>query len=314
MTSKGSRILMLIMAGVILTPATFVVYRATAQEQHREREVLHRDRLEAHLAELREVMERHEQELEELHELEEHADDDRAHNEIVARRRQVERELQNIRVRHEDIIHELEDREFEARRRHEDEPHDHEHDNHEHHGPEHHGPEAHVEHMMDRVHALHEAAERVAQTGMEDIARELHHRAEELEKQLHHQHHDGGNHELHEVIHHLVESNHQLREEVRELHHRLDHVVELLEVLHHSESDEDRVYYDDDDDFEPTPELDRTEDESDDFELPAPDAEEDVEDRPFEKTEAVDIPEIRADFPEVEEGEAIDSSEDFFEE
>ena len=233
MFSKSTKLLTILGLCLIATPASWIVMRAKAQEHHEEREVEHRERLDAHLAELHEQIEARERQLAELHEVAERSDgNERELDEIAERRHQIERELEQLHQRHEAIIREAEGHRTEHARRHEEEPHDH----------EHRGPE---EHAVARIHALHEAAERLAQAGMGDMAHELHRRAEELESELHRPERPEPGHELHEMLHHLVESNHQLREEVRELHHRLDHVTALLEELHHSRIDEGEDAFED---------------------------------------------------------------------
>ena len=80
---------------------------------------------------------------------------------------------------------------------------------------------------MERVHALHEAAERLERSGLPDLARDLHQRAEQLEREIHQ--HQGGRHEPEAGLNELMENMHQLRGEVREIKEKLDHILHRLE-------------------------------------------------------------------------------------
>ncbi|MEZ6130122.1 MAG: hypothetical protein R3C59_15665 [Planctomycetaceae bacterium] len=104
-----------------------------------------------------------------------------------------------------------------------------------HRGPDHRGPDQ--RHVADRlpdhrnpddwqqrVHALHEAAERLDHGGLNDMAHELRRQAEQIEREFH----SRGNHHdetLQELMHNVSE----LRREVREVHERLDVVLKQLE-------------------------------------------------------------------------------------
>lgn len=89
-------------------------------------------------------------------------------------------------------------------------------------------PQDRPQEAMGRVRALHEAAERVAASGLHDIAGELHRRAEELERQIHREQHEPP---AADIAGPLMEQMHQLRGEVRELHEKLDLVLRNLREL-----------------------------------------------------------------------------------
>lgn len=80
---------------------------------------------------------------------------------------------------------------------------------------------------MERVRAMHEAAERLAHGGLEDMAHELHRRAEEMEQDLH-QHHGRENHPE-ELLHEIMENMDQLRREVRELNEKMNLILRRME-------------------------------------------------------------------------------------
>ncbi|MCA9062045.1 MAG: hypothetical protein KDA96_03275 [Planctomycetaceae bacterium] len=101
-----------------------------------------------------------------------------------------------------------------------------------------HGEHRGAEEPMARIHAMHEAAERLAQGGLPDLAHELHQRAEQMERELMAQHHAGRPGQSGDAHQHVAEQLEQLRHEVRELHHKLDRIMELLEQnqRHHAAS------------------------------------------------------------------------------
>ena len=84
--------------------------------------------------------------------------------------------------------------------------------------------------MMRRIHALHEAAERLQQGGLQDMAHQLRQQAAEMERMFDRmQHRNGGpDHPPVEAIHHLSEQIEQLRGEVRELHEKLERLTNML--------------------------------------------------------------------------------------
>lgn len=106
-----------------------------------------------------------------------------------------------------------------------------EHPHHEHEG------DARVRELHERLETLNRAADSVAQAGLDDMSRELRHRADALRQELeHHVHRAEG--EVHRAVGHegpppevreMFELVHGLHNEVRELHRKTDRILELLE-------------------------------------------------------------------------------------
>ena len=95
--------------------------------------------------------------------------------------------------------------------------------------------------VMRRVIALHQAAEKLHQAGLQDMAHNLHQQAEEMEQHFHHMmkeraqaargpRPDGPHHP--DTVQHLAEQVERLRHEVRELHAKLDRMLHMMEEAH----------------------------------------------------------------------------------
>lgn len=127
-------------------------------------------------------------------------------------------------------------REVEAQRGHRDEharrEHaEHNHDDSEHHAEGHHDVHEHGDHggrfhvEMEKIRALHEAAERLKHGGLHDMAHQLHRQAEEIEKAIDRSHRPAAEHLLMEIMQNME----QLRREVREVNERLDVITRRLD-------------------------------------------------------------------------------------
>ncbi|MEQ9409673.1 MAG: hypothetical protein RIK87_18200 [Fuerstiella sp.] len=135
--------------------------------------------------------------------------------EVLEHHELMEREERRREHRHPehrtspDVRHEAEHREREERRERE----------------EHRGPEQ----AMQRVHALHEAAEHLAHSGLPDVAHELRRRAEELERDIHAQHAHGP--EPVAMLREVMANMDQLRHEVRQVNQKLEMVLKRLNLV-----------------------------------------------------------------------------------
>jgi hypothetical protein len=131
-----------------------------------------------------------------------------------------DQEREDLQEKLKELGHEMAELQEESARNHKE----HEHGDHEH-------PQ------LKKVHALREAAQRLEASGVEDFARELHHRAEELEREMHRPQ-EGPE----AVIHEMLQNIDQLRHEVRQMHEKLDHILDLLkdgDRRHRHKEDED---------------------------------------------------------------------------
>lgn len=149
---------------------------------------------------------------------------EREKREVIGQIEHADNDKQRERL--SQLLHEIENRQRQMRERlQQHHPHGEHHPGH----PEGHHPEGHGERdgEMGRVHAMHEAAERLAQGGLEDMARELHMRAEQLEREIHGHREQGPPPEA--VLMEIMENMDQLRHEVRELHEKLDMVIKKLD-------------------------------------------------------------------------------------
>ena len=78
---------------------------------------------------------------------------------------------------------------------------------------------------LEKVRALHEAAERLEHGGLHDMAHQLHRQAEEIEQAIHRDHGPAPERMLME----LLENMEQLRREVREVNERLDVIMKRVD-------------------------------------------------------------------------------------
>lgn len=105
------------------------------------------------------------------------------------------------------------------------------------HGREHEHHDDEPRDQLERIRAMHEAAERLERAGVHDMAREIHRQAEELEREIHHHRRERHHHD--DAVHELMENIHELREEVGEIHGKLDEILEFIEEVRDEEDEED---------------------------------------------------------------------------
>lgn len=203
------------------------IVKSKSDAERKELKEIH-ERLSREIAELRRGLQQ------EMEHIAEHLRDEIAEHSAEVRRRQHE-----VHEDHDDLPgHHHDPRQHEIPH-HEDHPAIRDHD-----GPGEHNPHA---DQMERVHALHEAAERLERSGLHDMAHELHRRADEIEQSIHRPHNHAP--ETDALLHELLENVGQLRREVRELNEKVDRILhrpmqstgEAHVIIDRSDSKEPRV-------------------------------------------------------------------------
>ena len=110
------------------------------------------------------------------------------------------------------------------------------------HRMEHHRLEAHFAEAKQKQSHLLEAAENLRRAGKPDLAEQLQHEAEEIERHLQQLHEREREHHPHEALEPIVHELHGLREEVHELREQINELREMIEQAieeHEEEAEHD---------------------------------------------------------------------------